>query len=53
MLLLYLAPWGSEICARGLRVQPYTLVLAAFGALLLILVNDLRKAVGAPVSQGR
>ena len=50
MLLLYLAPWGSEICARTLRLQPYTLVLAAFGALLLILVNDLYRGVGAPAT---
>ncbi len=51
MLLLYLAPWVSEICARVFRVQPYTLILAAFGTLLLMLVNDLHGGVGVPVSQ--
>ena len=48
MVLLYFAPWGSEICARAFRVQPYTLVLAVFGALLLLLVNDLQRGAHAP-----
>ena len=51
ILLLYLAPWVSEICARAIRVQPYTLVLAAFGALTLVLLNDLRKDPGASLPQ--
>jgi hypothetical protein len=51
MLLAYLAPWGSEVCARTLGLQPYTLVLAALGTLLLILVSDLQRRVGAAVPQ--
>ena len=51
ILVLYLAPWVSEICARAIRVQPYTLVLGAFGALTLVLLNDLRRGRGASLPQ--
>jgi hypothetical protein len=50
-VLLYFAPWIAEIVARGTHVQPYTLVLAAFGAVTLILLSDLRRGVGAPLSE--
>ncbi len=48
--LLYLTPWFSEICARAIRVQPYTPVLAAFGALTLVLLDDWHKGVGPSLS---
>ena len=36
---VYVTPWLAEICARTFNVQIYTLVLGAFGTLLLVEAN--------------
>ena len=36
---VYVTPWIAEICARTFRVQIYTVVLGAFGTLLLVEAN--------------
>ncbi len=35
LILVYVTPWIAEFCARTFRIQIYTLVLGAFGMLLL------------------
>jgi hypothetical protein len=39
LLCVYVTPWIAEVSARAVRVQIYTLVLAAFGTLLLVEAN--------------
>jgi len=39
LVLLYLVPWFSQHVARATGFQPYTLVLAAFGAYQFVLAR--------------
>lgn len=53
LLCVYLTPWIAEIAARTLRFQLYTVVLAAFGTLLLFEAQRGFKARESTASEKR